>query len=129
MQALVDGTLVQLSSTRSSGACPDCGIASLRVHSRYGRQLYDCPVVGRPVLVHLTVRRIFCDTPTCPRTTSVEQIGGVHEPCQRASSGLCFVLRSTERRPQRAQSDRPPVRCSRANGLRISSPTNSWCWP
>ncbi|MFF7888252.1 ISL3 family transposase [Streptomyces sp. NPDC020794] len=94
MEALVGGTLVQLSSTRSSRACPDCGVASRRVHSRYGRQLDDCPIAGRPVWVRLTVRRFFCDTPTCPRRTFVEQIDGVSEPYQRASSGLRFVLRS-----------------------------------
>ncbi|MFD4508093.1 ISL3 family transposase [Streptomyces sp. NPDC058457] len=91
---LVDGTLVRLSSTCSSRTCPDCGVASHRVHSRYGRQLDDCPVAGRPVLVRLTVRRFFCDTPTCPRRTFVEQTDGVSEPYQRASSSLCFVLRS-----------------------------------
>ncbi|MGW1507447.1 transposase family protein [Streptomyces mirabilis] len=73
VEGLVDGTLVQLSSTRSSRACPDCGVASRRVHSRYGRQLDDCPIAGRPVLVRLTVRRFFCDNPTCPRRTFVDR--------------------------------------------------------
>ncbi|MFF4803433.1 transposase family protein [Streptomyces sp. NPDC001351] len=80
VKALVDGTLVRLSSTYSSRTCPDCGVASRRVHSRYGRQLDDCPVAGRPVLVRLTVRRFFCDTPTCQRRTFVEQVDGVSEP-------------------------------------------------
>lgn len=88
------GTLVQLSSTCSSRACPDCGVTSRRVHSRYGRQLDDRPVAGRPVLVRLTVRRFFCDTPTCGRRTFVEQVDSVSEPYQRASSGLRVVLRS-----------------------------------
>ncbi|MFI1705135.1 ISL3 family transposase [Streptomyces griseoruber] len=94
VKALVDGTLVRLSGTCSSRACPDCGVASRRVHSRYGRQLDGCPVAGRPVLVRLTVRRFFCDTPTCGRRTFVEQVDGVSEPYQRASSSLRFVLGS-----------------------------------
>lgn len=94
VEALVDGTMAQLSSTRSSRSCPDCGVSSRRVHSRYGRQLDDRPVAGRPVRVQLTVRRFFCDTRTCPRRTFVEQIDGVSEPYQRASSSLRTVLRS-----------------------------------
>ncbi|MER6426075.1 transposase family protein [Streptomyces sp. NPDC001137] len=92
--ALAGGTLVQLSSTRSSRECPDCGVASRRVHSRYGRQLDDCPIAGRPVLVRLTVRRFFCDASTCLRRTFVEQIDSVSEPYKRATSGLRYVLRS-----------------------------------
>ncbi|MGW7546792.1 ISL3 family transposase [Streptomyces sp. NPDC054770] len=94
VDALVGWTLVRLSSTCSSRACPDCGVASRRVHSRYGRRLDDCPVAGGPVLVRLTVRRYSCDTPTCRRQTFVEQVDGVSGPYQRASSSLRFVLGS-----------------------------------
>ncbi|MER5755866.1 transposase family protein [Streptomyces sp. NPDC002088] len=82
VEALANGTLVHLSSTRSSRTCPDCGIPSRRVHSRYGRQLDDRPIAGRALLLRLTVRRFFCDTPTCLRRTFVEQIDG----CERALS-------------------------------------------
>jgi transposase len=88
VETLVDGTMVQMSSTRSSRSCPDCGVSSRRVHSRYGRQLDDRPIAGRPVLIQLTVRRFFCDTSACPRRTFVEQVDGVSEPYQRASSSL-----------------------------------------
>ncbi|MEV5778274.1 ISL3 family transposase [Streptomyces antimycoticus] len=94
MEEFVDGRMVQLSSTRSSRSCPDCGVSSRRVHSRYGRQLDDRPVAGRPVLLRLTVRRFFCDTRNCPRRTFVEQIDGVSEPYQRASFSLRTELRS-----------------------------------
>jgi hypothetical protein len=54
----------------------------------------DRPVAGRRVLILLTVRRFFCDASTCLRRTFVEQIDGVTEPYQRASSGLRSWLHS-----------------------------------
>ncbi|RSM77815.1 ISL3 family transposase [Kibdelosporangium aridum] len=62
---------------RTSGApaaCPDCGLMSGRVHSRYNRHLSDTATAGREVLVRLTVRRLFCDNPDCARTTFAEQV-------------------------------------------------------
>ncbi|MGW1190840.1 transposase family protein [Streptomyces sp. NPDC002559] len=44
-------------------ACPDCGRESARVHSRYSRTLSDVAAGDRPVLITLTVRRLFCDGP------------------------------------------------------------------
>ncbi len=94
VEVLAEGTSVLVSSACSWRSCPDCGIPSRRVHSRYGRQLDDRPMAGRPVLVRLIVRRFFCDSPTCLRRTFVEQIDGVTEPYQRASSGLHVWLRA-----------------------------------
>ncbi|MFE1437170.1 transposase family protein [Streptomyces sp. NPDC058739] len=42
-------------------ACADCGRESARVHSRYSRTPADVALGGRPVLIGLTVRRLFCD--------------------------------------------------------------------
>ncbi|MFE9009835.1 transposase family protein [Streptomyces sp. NPDC007875] len=57
--------------------CPDCGRVSVRVHSRYRRRLTDVAVGGRSVVIHLRVRRLFCDEPCCPRRTFVEQVDGL----------------------------------------------------
>ncbi|MET7494037.1 hypothetical protein [Streptomyces sp900116325] len=35
------------------------------MHSTYGRRLADTPVGGQPVLVELTVRRLFCENTGC----------------------------------------------------------------
>ncbi|MEU5547683.1 ISL3 family transposase [Streptomyces sioyaensis] len=56
--------------------CPDCGTWSSRVHDRYGRRIADQAVGGRPVVVHLQVRRFRCDRPGCPRRTFAEQVDG-----------------------------------------------------
>ncbi|MGW0731932.1 transposase family protein [Streptomyces sp. NPDC002851] len=59
-------------------ARPDCGRGSARMHSRYGRTLADVAVGGRPVLIGLSVRRLFCDGPGCGRRTFAEQVYGTH---------------------------------------------------
>ncbi|MFF1711499.1 transposase family protein [Streptomyces sp. NPDC058268] len=42
-------------------ACPGCGRGFVRTYSRYGRTLADVAVGGRPVVIGLSVRRLFCD--------------------------------------------------------------------
>ncbi|MGW7528501.1 transposase family protein [Streptomyces sp. NPDC054783] len=64
-------------------ACPDCSRGSARVHGRYCRTLADVAVGGRPVLIGLSVRRLFCDSPECGRRTSAEQVEGLTARHQR----------------------------------------------
>ncbi|MDQ0605087.1 transposase [Streptomyces canus] len=66
-------------------ACADCGYGSTRVHSRYCRPLADVAVGGRPVLIGLSVRRLFCDAPGCRRRTFAEQVEGLTVRYQRRS--------------------------------------------
>ena len=54
--------------------CPDCDIVANRIHSTYHRHPRDLPWSGMPVQFVLQVRRFFCDTESCPRTTFAEQI-------------------------------------------------------
>ncbi|MEU8990525.1 transposase family protein [Streptomyces sp. NPDC048558] len=58
-------------------ACPECGRGSTRVHSRYCRTSADVAVGGRSVLIGLSVRRLFCDSPDCGRRTFAEQVEGL----------------------------------------------------
>ncbi|WP_369776577.1 transposase family protein [Streptomyces sp. R33] len=81
-----------------SVSCPDCGLPSDRVHSCYERRLADTPVGDQPVLIKLTVRRLYCENDRCGRRTFVEQVGGLtreHGPamCPRGKS------RGAARRP------------------------------
>ena len=57
--------------------CPDCEVPSARVHSRYQRRLSDAAVGGQELLIHLRVRRLFCDNSCCERKTFTEQVPGV----------------------------------------------------
>ncbi|MEQ7124877.1 transposase family protein [Actinopolymorpha sp. B11F2] len=62
---------------RTDVACPRCGSVSRRVHSRYWRRLADTAVGGRPVLIKLEVRRLFCSAASCPAVTFAEQVPGL----------------------------------------------------
>lgn len=73
-------------------ACPDCGRSSARVHSRYCRTLADVAVGGRPVLIGLSVRRLFCDSPDCGRRTFAEQVEGLTVRYQRRSPLLQHLV-------------------------------------
>jgi hypothetical protein len=73
-------------------ACPDCGRGSARVHSRCGRKLADVAVGGRPVVIGLSVRRLFCDTPDCGRRTFAEQVDGLTARYQRPTPLLQHLV-------------------------------------
>jgi transposase len=70
---------VRVYAEAASGAagCSACSVASQRVHSRYERRLLDGALGGREVVIHLRVRRFFCDNTACPKKIFSEQIGGV----------------------------------------------------
>nr|WP_280684979.1 ISL3 family transposase [Kitasatospora sp. MAA19] len=57
--------------------CPSCGSWSGRVHSGYERQVSDTAVSGQELVLHLRVRRFFCDTADCGKRTFAEQIPGL----------------------------------------------------
>ncbi|MFJ9768012.1 transposase family protein [Streptomyces erythrochromogenes] len=72
------GTVRVSARTRSrSVRCPDCSVRSSRVHSTYERRLADTPIGGQPVLVELTVRRLYCENTDCSRRTFAEQVEGL----------------------------------------------------
>ncbi|ORT58674.1 transposase [Streptomyces sp. CB03238] len=73
-------------------ACPDCGLGSARVHSRYSRTLADVAAGGRPVLISLMVRRLFCDSADCGRRTFAEQVEGLTVRYQRRSPLLQHLV-------------------------------------
>lgn len=58
-------------------ACPGCAAFSSRVHSTYGRCLADTPVGNRPVVIKLTVRRLYCENARCSWRTFAEQVEGL----------------------------------------------------
>jgi len=72
--------------------CPDCSVRSSRVHSTYERRLADTPVGGQPVLVELTVRRLYCENTDCLRRTFVEQVEGLTVRYGRRTPGSRRIL-------------------------------------
>ncbi|MFE4958578.1 ISL3 family transposase [Streptomyces sp. NPDC056653] len=72
--------------------CPGCAVVSNRVHSTYGRSLIDTPVGDRPVLIELTVRRLYCENVRCSRRTFAEQVEGLTVRYSRRTPAARRVL-------------------------------------
>lgn len=84
--------VVQARTSAERAACPACGTASARVHSRYVRRLADSAVGGRPVVIELQVRRFRCRQHACPQAAFAEQVEGLTFRHGRRSAGLQTVL-------------------------------------
>ena len=76
----------------SQAACPACGTWSSRVHGSYVRQVRDLPLGGRPVLIHLAMRRFVCINAACTRVTFAGQAEGLTARYQRWSVPLAGLL-------------------------------------
>jgi len=66
--------IVSAIARRRVVACPKCGHASTRIHSRYSRTLADLPWHGLRVRLDVHVRRFFCDVPGCKRRIFTERL-------------------------------------------------------
>lgn len=75
-------------TTGATAACPQCGLSSQRVHSRYQRRLADLPWQGRTVALQLKARRFFCTTATCARKIFVERMPEVAKTYARTTVRL-----------------------------------------
>jgi transposase len=62
------------------------------VHGSYVRQVRDLPLGGRPVLIHLAVRRFVCTNAACKKVTFVRQADGLTAHYQRWSVPLAALL-------------------------------------
>ncbi|WP_372412363.1 transposase family protein [Streptomyces luteireticuli] len=80
-----------------SAACPGCGQTSGWEHSRYVRHVADEAVGGRPVMVDLSVRRMYCENPDCSKQTFAEQVEGLTVRYQRRTPALQAVVEAVAR--------------------------------
>jgi transposase len=90
---------VFLLSTQSTSACPMCDGAATRIHSRNSRRLTDLPSRGQPVSIRLSVRKFFCDEPTCPRKIFAEQLAPFVAPRARVTARLFQLVQIIGRAP------------------------------
>jgi transposase len=86
------GIQIEARSALTQVACHACGVPSSRVHSGYVRQIQDGPAGGRPVVIRLAVRRLFCRNPACPVVTFAEQVESLTVPYRRRSLPLLGLL-------------------------------------
>jgi len=70
-------------STEVRCACPECHSESHSYHSSYIRTLRSLPLSGKPVTIHLSVRKYRCVNPSCPRQVFCGQVPELTEPHSR----------------------------------------------
>lgn len=85
--------LLRAAATHKRAQCPLCQRWSKRIHSRYWRTIADQPWAGRPVAIHLRVRRFFCLNGCCPRRIFAERLPDLVDPHGRRSQPLRAALR------------------------------------
>ncbi|MFJ1678121.1 transposase family protein [Streptomyces sp. NPDC088251] len=85
-----DAVVTVHARTRSGvpAGCTGCGQLSAWCHSRYVRHLADVTLGGRPLRIELSVRRLYCENPTCPKVTFAEQVPGLTVRHQRRTPQL-----------------------------------------
>jgi transposase len=88
-----DAVQIDLHRTAHTARCPGCHRRSRRVHSSYTRRIADLPIAGRPVLLHVQVRRFRCSASTCVRRIFAEQVPGLAGRRARRSTPLLGALR------------------------------------
>ena len=74
--------------------CPVCRMPSGSCHSRYRRRLQDLPWQGWSVQLWLTLRRLRCRNPDCPRKIFCEQIPRIAPRYARQTIRLSEVVRA-----------------------------------
>jgi transposase len=92
LQISAEAIVILARTTAPTAACPACGQASARVHSRYTRTLTDLPWHGRPVRLVLEVRKFFCDACGCRRRIFAERVPNVTTPHARQTARLAQAL-------------------------------------
>ena len=70
-----DAIVITARAAERTAACPLCGTAARRVHSRYIRSVSDLPCAGRPIRLRIEARRLRCEAPGCRRRIFAERFG------------------------------------------------------
>jgi transposase len=84
-----DGVIVVRARTAGGPVpCSRCGSLTGQVHGYYDRTVADVPADGRPVVVHVRVRRMRCPDLDCPVQTFREQVPGLLDRYQRRTVRL-----------------------------------------
>jgi len=119
VEDLGNAVLVTARSRAAEAACHGCGLPSARVNNRYWRRVHDLAAGGRPVIIDLEVRGLFCDNPECELRTFAEQVPAVTQRHQRRTPLLGSVLEAVAL----ALAGRPGARLAGALGIEVSRTT------
>jgi zinc-finger of transposase IS204/IS1001/IS1096/IS1165 len=78
--------------------CPGCGGLAAQVHGYCARTIADVPSDGRPVVLQVRVRRLWCPVQGCPVQTFREQVPGLLDRYQRRTTRLTGQASEVARR-------------------------------
>jgi transposase len=87
-----DSLTLVVRTTTPAAACPSCGVASVRVHSRYVRRVAELPWHGVAARLELPARKFFCGGHGCPRHVFTERLPRVVAPHARRTRRLNEAL-------------------------------------
>jgi transposase len=94
-----DGVIVVRAATAGGPVpCPGCRAGTGHVHGYCERTVADVPADGRPVVLHVRVRRMRCPVAGCPVQTFREQVPGVLDRYQRRTTRLAGQAGAVARR-------------------------------
>jgi transposase len=79
---------IKLGILLKRGECPCCHEGSIRIHSRYSRNVIDLPMAGNSVVIQFNTRKYFCDNVTCERKIFTERMGEELLPYARRTKRL-----------------------------------------
>jgi transposase len=86
--------VVHLHATSPTVACPQCGTAGSRVHSRYQRTIADVAFGGHSLVLKLQVRKWMCPEVSCTRKIFAERFPGFVQRYARMTDRLIKILQS-----------------------------------
>jgi transposase len=115
--------LVRARTPAVAVACPQCDQPAERVHAYHVRRLADLPAAGRGVVLELRIRRLVCQTVSCPRRTFREQVPALAHRWARRTRQLTALIADLAvvmaGRAGAAVLSRLGVRVSRSTVLRV----------
>ncbi len=86
--------IVHLHATFPTAACPQCGTAGSRVHSRDPRTIADVAFGGRNLVLKLLVRKWICTEASCSRHMFAERFPEVVQRYARMTDRVIKALQS-----------------------------------
>ena len=86
--------IVHLHATAPTAACPHCGTAGSRVHSRYSRTIADVAFGGRHLELKLLVRKWICPEASCSRHIFAERFPELVQRYARMTNRLITALQA-----------------------------------
>jgi transposase len=86
--------VVHLHATSPTAACPQCGTAGSRIHSRYERTIADVAFAGRSLVLKLLVRKWICSEASCSRQIFAERFPELVQRYARMTNRLVETLQA-----------------------------------